>query len=294
MSRAQARQQSAGRLVLAGALILVNLALAGLILDKQDLLPGRGNDQNEATGGTATSAAETSPSALESTISVVTPAEAVSTSSTPDGGTTAAADTTVAAAPVDDWPGGHGPIPEGPPVPRRMILQVDGQVVLTGSAPDWATVTRVQEYAVAGGLPAGAAAIDVSQTTWHPDASPDPRSGDVIIEQTAEFAVGQTAILPESRPALDLAASYLANRPTLYAVVIGHTDDTGDEATNAQLALDRAQATVDYFIANGVIPAQLVIVAAGEDDPTASNETAEGRSANRRIEIRFKNFLVKP
>jgi len=189
-----------------------------------------------------------------------------------------------------DWPGGPGPVPTGEPVVRRATLGADGRLQLTGSAPSWAVATKVVQYA-GEKLPGGAAAVD-NQLTWHPDAAPEIQSGDVVIPQAAAFAPGGNEIDPASLPLLDLAAQIMVNHPTVFAVVIGHTDDQGDEATNAELASVRATAVVDYLIGKGVVAGQLVVAAAGEDDPLADNQTAEGRNANRRAEIRFKNFLI--
>ena len=74
--------------------------------------------------------------------------------------------------------------------------------------------------------------------------------------------------------------------------MIGHADTSGDPAVNAQLAADRAAAVVDYLVAQGVVPGQIVVASAGSDDPLASNDTEEGRAENRRVEIQFKNLLI--
>ncbi|MDH3682883.1 MAG: OmpA family protein, partial [Acidimicrobiia bacterium] len=194
--------------------------------------------------------------------------------------------------PVDDWPGGRGPEPTGPPMPRLATIGADGRLTLTGSVPDWATATRISQVAGAN-LPAGVDGVN-NQLSWHPDAPSDIRSGDVLIDQAATFALGQATIEPASYPTLDLAAELLQSRPSLFVVVIGHTDNVGDEELNAELALDRANAVVGYLVERGVVPGQIVVASAGEDDPTASNETQAGRDANRRIELQFKNFFIPP
>ncbi|MEL7156415.1 MAG: OmpA family protein, partial [Actinomycetota bacterium] len=121
------------------------------------------------------------------------------------------------------------------------------------------------------------------------------QSGNVFIEQAATFSLGQSDIDPASLPTLDFVAGLLNTRPSLFVVVIGHTDDVGDEQLNAELAFTRANAVVDYLVGQGgVVPGQLVVASAGEDAPVASNDTAEWREFNRRIELQFKNFLVPP
>lgn len=68
-------------------------------------------------------------------------------------------------------------------------------------------------------------------------------------------------------------------------LLIGHTDDTGNTRTNAELAEKRAKAVARLFKANGVEEGQLYYQGAGETMPIADNATLEGRAKNRRVEI---------
>lgn len=276
LSGRRARTRQRRRVV--AVLLLVNLVLVGLNLAKRDALPFSidalgGNDQPQPEAGGTTTASTVNG---ETTTSVAVAAPGV---------TAETIDTSGA-----DWPGGAGPVPAGEPVARRATLGADGRLELTGSAPSWAVATKVAQYA-GEKLPGGAAAVD-NKLTWHPAAAPEIQSGDVVIPQAATFVPGGAEIDPASLPLLDLAARIMVDHPTVFAVVIGHTDDQGDEATNAELASVRATAVVDYLIGKGVVAGQLVVAAAGEDDPLADNQTAAGRDANRRAEIRFKNFLI--
>lgn len=71
-------------------------------------------------------------------------------------------------------------------------------------------------------------------------------------------------------------------------VVVGHTDDVGTPETNDQLAAARAEAVAGVISARlGPGPVTIVTSARGAREPVASNETAEGRAANRRVELRF-------
>lgn len=265
------------RLPLAVVLVGVNIALLVANLDKFDLPPFATDEGDEVAvdDGAAPSTPETSE--------------------TTDSGEEVAAPDTSAEAPVedvDDWPGGRGPVPTGPAEGRRVLIAPDGTAQVTGSAPNWATATQVVDV-LASNLGTEPGAID-NQLTWHPDAITDSESGLVVIEQAATFPVGSTTIDTASLPTLNLVADLLTSRQTLFVVVIGHTDDSGDETLNAQVASERAQAVVDYLVSRGVVPGQLVVASAGEDAPIQSNDTAEGRSSNRRTELQLKNFLVDP
>lgn len=261
------------RLPVAIVLVVVNAGLVAANLDKHDLFPFSEEPVEDVVSGDTTASSSTPTS--EATTAATEAATEVEEE--PD---------------VDDWPGGRGPVPEGPPEPRRVLLSADGTAQIIGSAPDWATAMQVANY-VAGNLGVDQAAVS-NELRWHPDAATDVQSGNVLIEQAATFSLGQSEIAPESLPTLDFVANLLNTRPSLFAVVIGHTDNVGDEQLNAELAFTRASAVVDYLVGRGVIPGQLVVASAGEDAPVASNDTPEGRQFNRRIELQFKNFLVPP
>lgn len=68
--------------------------------------------------------------------------------------------------------------------------------------------------------------------------------------------------------------------------IVGHTDAQGDEEANRRLSLRRAQAVRDWLVRNrGLDPAKTVVEGRGKDQPIASNDTPEGRRANRRVEV---------
>ena len=67
--------------------------------------------------------------------------------------------------------------------------------------------------------------------------------------------------------------------------VIGHTDNTGTDAINNPLSLNRANAARDYLVAHGVAPSRITTTGMGSAQPVASNATAAGRAENRRVEI---------
>ncbi|MBW1996812.1 MAG: OmpA family protein [Deltaproteobacteria bacterium] len=65
----------------------------------------------------------------------------------------------------------------------------------------------------------------------------------------------------------------------------GHTDSTGSEEYNLDLSKKRAQSVANYLATQNVNPARFTIMGYGESQPIASNETAEGRAQNRRVEV---------
>ncbi len=69
--------------------------------------------------------------------------------------------------------------------------------------------------------------------------------------------------------------------------VIGHTDSSGSAQYNQLLSERRANSVADYFRSRGVMAQRLLVSGAGEAQPIASNDTASGRTQNRRVEIRL-------
>jgi outer membrane protein OmpA-like peptidoglycan-associated protein len=67
--------------------------------------------------------------------------------------------------------------------------------------------------------------------------------------------------------------------------IVGHTDNTGSDAVNNPLSVERAARTRDYLISHGVSPNRMNVEGRGEHEPIASNDTASGRARNRRVEI---------
>ncbi len=84
---------------------------------------------------------------------------------------------------------------------------------------------------------------------------------------------------------LSKIADILNRYPRTQIVIAGHTDSVGSEQYNMQLSLQRANAVADYLISKGVAQFRLGTEGRGELEPIATNETAEGRAQNRRVEV---------
>ncbi len=101
-----------------------------------------------------------------------------------------------------------------------------------------------------------------------------------------QFDFDRADIKPESRPQLEAISTVLTENPELRLNVIGHTDNQGSEAYNANLSERRAKAVVSALVADfGIDAARLAPVGKGFSAPLASNDTDEGRAKNRRVEL---------
>lgn len=105
------------------------------------------------------------------------------------------------------------------------------------------------------------------------------------IPSDISFDTGRADIKPQFSPLLDQFANSLRNNPTTDVVIVGHTDNTGTDAINNPLSVNRAASTRQYLVSRGVDINRIQIDGRGSYQPVASNATADGRSRNRRVEI---------
>ena len=100
------------------------------------------------------------------------------------------------------------------------------------------------------------------------------------------FATGSAELPAGAGALLDAAAAKLRTLSGAVIEVAGYTDNTGDPAANLKLSQDRADSVRARLLAAGVAAGAIQAKGYGSADPIASNDTAEGRFRNRRIEYR--------
>ena len=115
---------------------------------------------------------------------------------------------------------------------------------------------------------------------------PDPAN---LSLKGVAFDSGSADLSEASKPLLDDLANKLRLLRGFTFEVGGYTDSIGNSASNEQLSQDRADAVVSYLINRGTDPAMLTGVGYGEADPIADNGTPEGRTLNRRVELKLLN-----
>jgi outer membrane protein OmpA-like peptidoglycan-associated protein len=110
----------------------------------------------------------------------------------------------------------------------------------------------------------------------------------VVANQDLFFDNDSDEIRPEAYPLLDIIAGDLKLEPPDVSVFIaGHTDAKGSIEYNQALGLRRAQAVAAALVRRGIYQASVYRVSFGKLVPIASNDTAEGRARNRRVEFLF-------
>jgi outer membrane protein OmpA-like peptidoglycan-associated protein len=114
------------------------------------------------------------------------------------------------------------------------------------------------------------------------------REGDnlmVNLPGNITFATDSAQIQPQFYGTLNEISQTLNKYPNTYLNVIGHTDSTGDANYNQALSERRAASVSSYFVSQGVMQQRIATQGRGESQPIASNDTPEGRQANRRVQI---------
>jgi len=100
-----------------------------------------------------------------------------------------------------------------------------------------------------------------------------------------QFEVGKEVIKPTSFASLNILSQTLKDAPEWTLKLSGHTDNTGSAAFNLNLSKKRAEAVKNYLVAQGIDPKRITTEGLGSTKPIASNDTAQGREANRRVEF---------
>jgi len=274
-------------LLILGALALI--AVAGLLISQC----GGGSSEVSQSDTTNPTPQQAEPTAIPAPVEPAAAAEPTAEPApestavpTPEPTAEPAPEPTVAptAEPTADPLAGLPPLselPERGAVFRPPILYLEGPVQTQEQAD------ALFERAIAVVGPDNV----VNNYVVRPDAPP-ALDGNVRVEQAVLFATGSAQISEEFIPTLELGVAVMALNPQVNMVVQGHTDSVGSESSNQDLSERRAQAVVEYLVGRGIDRSRLDAVGFGESTPVATNDTAEGRQINRRIEVELLDLLA--
>lgn len=157
--------------------------------------------------------------------------------------------------------------------------------------------TSVKNAAIGAAIGAGAGALAGNQLDRQAEAlrqsigNPNiiiNRQGDVLVvtmPQDILFPFDSAALRSDLQADIRTVGRSLLQYPNTTVQVLGHTDSDGDASYNQKLSLRRAQAVSSVLVAEGVPSSRIQSIGRGEDQPIASNLTAEGKQQNRRVEI---------
>ena len=110
----------------------------------------------------------------------------------------------------------------------------------------------------------------------------------VLDERSVHFGFNKSEVGPEFNDLLSNLKAFIEENDYV-VMIVGHTDSIGSNKYNFGLSERRAESTKKRLIELGLSPERIVgIEGRGEEEPIATNETAEGRAQNRRVEFILK------
>lgn len=179
--------------------------------------------------------------------------------------------------------------PAPPKLQAQQRLRADGRLL-----DDWARRGEPVRYRL--GLYQGlrlVPPVEAAVNDWAPPPPPAPVIKKIVqgpktvrLDSMSLFDTGQWQLKPGSTKVLINALVGIKAKPGWLIVVAGHTDNTGDDASNQTLSLKRAESVRDWMRDTGDVPESCFAVQGyGETRPVATNDTLEGRAQNRRVEI---------
>lgn len=150
------------------------------------------------------------------------------------------------------------------------LKALDGR--LTGSE---ARIAALQEEAAAR-----------AQAAANLPAPPGLLMSTLLTDDKIKFSSGRAQLTAQAGQELDqLVAKLKADNQPVFIEIQGHTDATGSDALNQQLGLKRAEAVRLYLARAGLPLARMSTISYGETAPLADNNSREGRSTNRRVQL---------
>jgi outer membrane protein OmpA-like peptidoglycan-associated protein len=128
---------------------------------------------------------------------------------------------------------------------------------------------------------------DVPEPVQRVPSVPGAAPAAAVRVHRVHFRSGGSTLGPSAQPVLDLAAAD-ARTSSARVRVVGHADGKGRTSDNQRLARARAEAVADALVRRGLRRGDLVVEVPVTDVPLATNETQEGRQANRRVDVEIR------
>lgn len=133
----------------------------------------------------------------------------------------------------------------------------------------------------------GFGGFDIYSFELDPDNAPEEVEPQRFVLHDIKFRFDSAVLDTTSFSVIDSVAGYLLANQEVRVEVLGFTDNSGDEAHNSELSLQRANSVRDALISREIDESRISAVGYGENRPLVPNDTEEHKALNRRVEIRF-------
>jgi outer membrane protein OmpA-like peptidoglycan-associated protein len=120
----------------------------------------------------------------------------------------------------------------------------------------------------------------------------DTARGLIVNMSDVLFDTDQHSLLPLAREKLAKVAGIVSEHPGLRLDVEGYTDSAGGDEYNQRLSEQRGSSVRDYLILQGMLTGSVTTKGFGKAGPVASNDTAQGRQQNRRVELVVSGEII--
>ncbi len=132
---------------------------------------------------------------------------------------------------------------------------------------------------------------EVTKTEPEPQRTPEPEKEEPVAKpdynfENILFEFNSAVLKTSSFAILDKAVAEMKKDPSVKFVLNGHSSAEGSDAHNMSLSIDRANSVKSYLVNAGFSADNFSIKGFGESKPFSSNTSEEGRSLNRRVEIK--------
>lgn len=123
---------------------------------------------------------------------------------------------------------------------------------------------------------------------FHKDVPMHPiKVGEKTVLKNIFFETAKYDLKPASRAELNKLVAFIKSNEKIKVEIGGHTDNVGSKASNQVLSENRARSVYNYLVEHGIEPIRLTYKGYADNEPVATNETAEGRQQNRRTEFKI-------
>jgi outer membrane protein OmpA-like peptidoglycan-associated protein len=120
----------------------------------------------------------------------------------------------------------------------------------------------------------------------------DTARGLIVNMSDVLFDTGKSSLRPLAREKLAKVAGIVSGHPGLRLDVEGYTDSVGGDAYNQQLSEQRGESVRGYLTQQGMAAGSVSSKGFGKTQPVASNDTAQGRQLNRRVELVISGEVI--